>query len=72
MAESGGFRQRGWGRWSSETQSFLRQLAKAKTPCASRSTDQCQDGVDLAVEHDSRVRKCLYSISLGKARHSGA
>ena len=43
-------------------------------PCASRSTDQCQDGVDLAVEHDSRVRKCscLCSVSLGKARHSGA
>ena len=41
--------------------------------CASRSPDQCQVGVDVALECDSRVGQCtgLCTISLGKTRCSG-
>ena len=45
---------RGWGAGGlPETQSFLRQLAKARdAPYASHSVDQREVGVDVAVEHD--------------------
>ena len=54
------------GRWSSETQAFLRQLAKAKT--CSGSSHQRQVGLVVEVELDSGLCQCprLRSVSVGR------
>ena len=66
--------QRGWGKMVFGDTVVPSTTGEGQdAPCALRSPDKCQDGVVLAVEHYSRVRKCsgLCAVSPGKARCSG-